>query len=219
VQKEIKFAKHARRETKPETFALCTYALVFLYSCASMTYEPIFFDGLENFGSRLDMKNDEKEYYPLIKTKIEELLNKKFSGVYLEITADKNFSEILKNKIRPERNIIFNFLKNIRPDITGFIEDSSDFIVIEFKKGRIELNDIYQTKKYRELFNAKFTFLISLEPIPTEIKRLDKAMYNQLLQAGLHWTFAFVLTQFDKQEKEFVEWYPENPFEKDSYWT
>jgi len=164
------------------------------------------------------MKNDEKEYYPLIKTKIEELLNTRVTGCYLEITANQNFSEELKNKIRPEKDIIFNFLKRVRPDITGYIKDSSDFIVIEFKKKRIELDDIYQTKKYRELFNAKFTFLISLEPILTEIKRLDKAMYNQLFKAGLNWTFVFVLVQFDKQQGEFVEWYPENPFENSVYW-
>jgi hypothetical protein len=60
--------------------------------------------------------------------------------------------------------------------------------------------------------------LISLEPIPTEIKRLDKAMNDQLLRAGLPWTFAFVLIQFDKQQGEFVEWYPENPFENSIYW-
>ena len=125
-----------------------------------------------------------------------------------------------KSKQRPERNIIFNFLKRLRPDITGFIKNkySSDFIVVEFKRDRIKLNDIYQTKRYRELFNAKFTFLISLEPIPTEIKRLDKAMNDQLLKAGLHWTFAFVLVEFDRQEKKFVEWYPGNPFKNDIYW-
>lgn len=164
------------------------------------------------------MKNNEKEYYPLIKAKLEELLRKRSTNFYLEVTANKEFTNELKNQIRPERNIIFNFLKSVRPDITGFIKDSSDLIVIEFKKKRIELNDIYQTKKYRELFNAKFTFLISLEPIPTEINRLDKAMNDQLLRAGLHWTFAFVLVQFDQQQGEFVEWYPENPFENSTYW-
>ncbi len=155
----------------------------------------------------------EEEYYKDIKDKLEELLKTKSTNIYLEITANKKFSDKLKNKIRPERNIIFNFLKSVRPDITGFIKDSSDFIVIEFKQKRIKLDDIYQTKKYRELFNAKFTFLISLEPIPTEIKRLDKAMNNQLLQGSVHWTFDFVLAQFDRQEKKFVEWYPKNPFE------
>ena len=167
------------------------------------------------------MKKDEEEYYPVIKTKLEEFLKAKTPTIYLEITANKKFSEKLKTEITPDRNIIFNFLKDVRPDITGFIKVSSnlsDFIVVEFKKEKIDLDSIYQTKKYRELFNAKFTFLISLQPIPTEIKRLDKAMNNQLLQAGLHWAFAFVLAQFDGQEKKFVEWYPENPFENDIYW-
>ncbi len=164
------------------------------------------------------MKKQEKEYYPLIKTKIGKLMKAKVSNVYLEITAEKKFSNKLKNEIRPERNIIFNFLKDIAPDITGFVKDSSDFIVIELKKERIKLDNIYQTKKYRELFNAKFTFLISLEPIPVEIKRLDKAMNNQLLQSGLPWSFAFVLVQFDRQQGKFVGWYPENPFENDIYW-
>jgi len=166
------------------------------------------------------MKNNEKEYYPLIKAKLEELLRTKSTNFYFEITANKKFSDKLKAEIREGRDIIFQFLKEASPDITGFIKNkySSDFIVVEFKRERIKLNDIYQTKRYRELFNAKFTFLISLEPIPTEIKRLDKAMNDQLLKAGLHWTFAFVLVEFDRQEKKFVEWYPENPFENDIYW-
>lgn len=167
------------------------------------------------------MKKEEKKYYPPIKDKMEELLNSRVSSVYLEITADKEFSDRLKNDIRPERNIIFNFLRTVRPDITGIVKDSgyfSDFVVIEFKKGKIELNDIYQTKRYRELFNAKFTFLVSLEPIPTEIKRLDKAMSSQLLQLGLPHIFSFVLVQFNEQQGKFVGWYPENPFENDIYW-
>jgi len=164
------------------------------------------------------MKKDEKEYYPIIKDKLEKLLKTKTPNFYSEITANKKFSDKLKANIGRDRDIIFQFLKEASPDITGFIEDSSYFIVIEFKKGRIDLKDIYQTKMYRELFNAKFTFLISLEPIPTEIKLLDKSTY--FLKAGLlSWTFAFVLTQFNIQEKEFVEWYPENPFEKDFYWN
>lgn len=162
----------------------------------------------------------EKECYPLIKTKLEELLETKSTNFYLEITANKKFSDNLKAEIREGRDIIYGFLREASPDITGFIKDkySSDFIVVEFKRKKIKLDDIYQTKKYRELFNAKFTFLISSEPIPTEIKRLDKALGYQLLKAGLHWTFTFVLVEFDKQEEKFVKWYPENPFEKDLHW-
>jgi len=189
-------------------------------NCAHITYAVTCFDKLEILRQDDSMKKEE-EYYPIIKAKLEELLKRKTQDFYLEITANKKFSDKLKVEIRKDRDIIFQFLKEAFPDITGFIKSkySSDFIVIEFKRERIRLDDIYQTKKYKDLFAAKFAFLVSLEPIPTEIKRLDKAMNDQILRAGLHWTFAFVLVQFDKQEKEFVEWYPENPFEKDFYWT
>ena len=82
------------------------------------------------------MKKEEKEYYPVIKTKIEELMHAKVRDVYLEITAEKNFSEKIKSKIRPERNIIFNFLKRLRPDITGFIKNkySSDFMLLNLRE-------------------------------------------------------------------------------------
>jgi hypothetical protein len=154
----------------------------------------------------------------LIKTSIEELLKTKASNVYLEITANKKFGDRLKNEIPLGRDIIFDFLKQAAPDITGFIKDkySSDFIVVEFKKEKIKLDDIYQTRKYRDLFNAKFAFLISLESIPEELRRLDKSVY--LLRSGLSYFQAFVLARFDLKQSGFSEWYPENPFEKETYW-
>lgn len=164
------------------------------------------------------MKKKEAEYYPLIKAKLEELLKTKTINFYLEITASKKISNKLKAEIREDRNIIFQFLKEAPPDITGFIksEHFSDFIVVEFKKGKIKLDDIYQTKKYRDLFDAKFAFLISLEPIPEEIKRLHKVLYELL--STPHYSHAFVLARFNEKVVKFVEWYPENPFKKDTCW-
>ena len=163
------------------------------------------------------MKKEEKYYIP-IKIKIEELLSNRVNNFQIEITANKKFSNHLKAEIRPERDIIFNFLKEAPPDITGFIkgEYSSDFIVIEFKEKKIKLDDIYQTKKYRDLFNAKFVFLISLEPIPEEIKRLHRATYELLSMP--HYSQAFTLAQFDEKTGNFIEWYPENPFERETCW-
>jgi len=164
------------------------------------------------------MKKEEKEYYSLIKTRIGNLVNEKVNNVHLEITADKKFSDKLKAEIRPERDIIFKFLIESPPDITGFIkgEHLSDFIVIEFKKDKIKLDDIYQTKRYRDLFNAKFAFLISLKSIPEEIKRLHKTTYQLLFTPTIY--EAFSLVYFNEESGEFREWYPENPFKKDTYW-
>jgi hypothetical protein len=165
------------------------------------------------------MKKQENEYYEIIKVKIEDLLRTKSNNFHLEITANKKFSNELKAEIDKNRDIIFHFLKEAPPDITGFIkwsEYSSDFIVIEIKKDKIKLDNIYQTKKYADLFNSKYCFLISLQPIPEEIKRLHKVTYNILSSISIY--NAFILVHFDERKNEIVEWYPENPFEKDLFW-
>lgn len=164
------------------------------------------------------MKKQEKEYYPMIKAKLEELLNTKNTNFYLETTANKKFSNKLKAEIREGRDIIFNFLKQASPDITGFIKNkySSDFIVVEFKRERIKLDDIYQARKYKDLFGAKFAFLVSLESVPEEVKRLYEVTYPLLSSFGTYG--AFVIVHFNEESGELEEWYPENPFEKDLYW-
>ena len=158
----------------------------------------------------------EKQLYEVIKERLEEILKAKFYEVYLEITADTGFSNKLKSKIPKGREIIFNFLKKARPDITGFIKENlfslfSYFIVVEIKNSSIELDDIYQTKKYAQLFGAKYALLISTDEIPEEIKRLDKAIYPYLLCGGYGYE-RIVLVHFDINKKEFVEWYKNKPF-------
>lgn len=163
-------------------------------------------------------RKEEREYYQLIKAKLESLLKTRTNNFYLEITANKKFSNKLKAEVSSNRDIIFLFLKEASPDITGFIkrEYSSDFIVVEFKKDKIKLDHIYQTRKYRDLFGAKFAFLISLQQIPEEIKRLHKVAFTLLSSPSIY--HGFVLVHFDEKSGNFVEWYPENPFKKDLYW-
>ena len=70
---------------------------------------------------------------------------------------DRTFSNRLKSQIPQHRDLIFNFLREAAPDITGFIrkEYSTDFVVVDVKNAVIKLDDIYQTRKYAELFDAK----------------------------------------------------------------
>jgi len=155
----------------------------------------------------------EKQLYEVIKERLEEILKAKFNDFYLEITADTGFSNKLKSEIPRGREIIFNFLKKARPDITGFVKENSFsyFIVVEIKSSSIELDDIYQTKKYAQLLEAKYVLLISTNEIPEEIKRLDKAIYPYLLE-GCYGYERIVLVHFDINKKEFVEWYKNKPF-------
>ncbi len=159
----------------------------------------------------------EKEYYVIIKQKFEELFRSKGVKPYLEITSSKKFSNKLKSKIPDYRHIIFYFLKEIAPDITGFIVKNSwtEFVVIEVKKEQIKLDHIYQTRKYAELFDARFVFLVSTEEIPKEIKRLSKVIYSLLSLPAYR---NLVLVYFNEEDQSFHEWYPENPFENEYYW-
>jgi hypothetical protein len=108
----------------------------------------------------------------------------------------------------------------VAPDITGYIESGilPGFIVVEVKKDKIELDDIYQLKKYSDLFDAKFSFLISLKPIPAEIKQLCQVTFLLTKLRGGDIYRAFALAQFDANSKEFVEWFEENPFAESIYW-
>ncbi len=161
----------------------------------------------------------EEEYYDVVKKKLAELFKEKSVKIYLEITARGKFSNKLKSKIPSGREIIFIFLKKLAPDITGFVEGCRlpGFVVAEVKRGKIELDDIYQLKKYADLFEARFAFLVSLEPIPEEIKRLLKVTFLiSKLKGGVY--HSFVLVRFDKNREEFTEWFEENPFLQSVYW-
>jgi mRNA-degrading endonuclease RelE of RelBE toxin-antitoxin system len=163
-------------------------------------------------GKRADKM--EREYYETIKEKLEELFKAKFTSFHLEVTANKKFSNKLKAKVSEYREIIFYFLKEAAPDITGFIEKqySTDFIVVEVKRDVIKLDDIYQTRKYAELFDARYALLISTKEIPEEIKRLSKPVYS-LLSLPAYKRMAIV--QYDEEARKFVQWFEGNPFEKE----
>ena len=49
-------------------------------------------------------------------------------------------------------------------------------MVVEVKNEVIKLEDIYQTKKYADLFDAKYALLISPEEIPEELIRFDSGV-------------------------------------------
>ena len=168
----------------------------------------------------------EEQLYEVIKEKLEEIIRKEFgNNFHLEVTAEGKFSNELKSAIPTGREIIFSFLRKARPDITGFVEEDSyfvvtkiksiSFIVVEIKDRLIELDDIYQIKKYAELFGAKYALLISTNEIPEEIKRLGEAicLYRSPCLPGIYEYKRVALVHFDTDKNEFIEWYEKNPFE------
>jgi len=166
------------------------------------------------------MSLKERDFYEQIKFNLEKLFKEKADNIYFELTADKSFSDVLKSAIPKGHDIIFNFLKTkeARPDITGFIKTrfGYEFIVAELKTTTLKLNDIYQLRKYADLLNARFGFLISLHPIPEEIKRLTSKV-SQILHSG-NWRQRIIIAYFNPKSDNLVGWYPHNPFEEDFLW-
>lgn len=161
----------------------------------------------------------EQDYYSILKQRFTELFESKGCKVYLEITAG-GFTDRLKEQIPQSRNIIFSFLgaRGIFPDITGFVEKeySKDFIVVEAKNERVKLDHIYQLRKYADLLDAKFALLVSTKEIPAEIKALSKVEWKLL---GRNYPLPqLTLVRFNRDVNQFVEWFEENPFEKELYW-
>ena len=157
-----------------------------------------------------------KDYYEPIKKEFEELFKAEGES-YFEITAGKRFTNKLKEEIPSNRNIIYTFLKKASPDITGFLRTDfgARFVVIEIKDAEIELDHIFQARKYTYLFDARYAFLVSTHEIPVEVKELSKTAF---ILRGLPFYGRLTLVQFDKVAGSLVDWYEENPFMQDHYW-
>ena len=161
------------------------------------------------------MKGMERDLYGWIQYKLEEMFKNKFNNCHLEITSNGNFSEEIKSKVPDFYDIIFSFLKKKNsPDLTGFVKEQHniEFITVEIKNDVITLEDVYQAKRYADLFRAKYGFLISTKSIPTEIKRLCQKIPILYIAGTAHATLK--LGEFDTGRREILEgkWFPEHPF-------
>lgn len=155
----------------------------------------------------------ERALYESVKVWLERLLEQNYASVRLEVTAYKQFSNVLQSQIDPYRELVFAFLKEAAPDITGFVKkDSSslrEFVVVEVKAGPIKLDDIYQVRKYAELFDARNALLLSTSEIPEKIIRLSRIVPSLLT---LHGGYGKVtLVRFEDNGSR-VTWSSDCPF-------
>src|SRR5258708_25649314 len=160
----------------------------------------------------------EKDWYAAVEAKLGEQLCGVVDEVYLETGATKGFSERVKAAIPEGREIVFSFLRR-RPDIIGYVnrEYSKDLITVEVKEKSLSIEDIYQAKMYKEVFGARYGFLISATPIPEALKRLWKQTYS-IQHSANDSTYSFLaIAQFHLAGR-FCEWFEENPFVKEFYW-
>src|SRR6266852_6382387 len=156
----------------------------------------------------------ERSYYESVKNWLEQILKEKYASFHLEVTAYRQFSNALQSQIDSHRELIFAFLKEAAPDITGFVKKDSaslrEFVVVEVKTAPIKLDDIYQTRKYAELFDARYALLISTSEIPEKISRLSRVVYSLLALPAYK---QLTLVRFEANGSRST-WFPDCPFGK-----
>jgi hypothetical protein len=117
-------------------------------------------------GSRPPIKMGlESAIYEGVKSDLGKIFLERFGrSAHLEITDRGQFSDTIRSQVPDNREIVFAFLESRKafPDITGFVTggvsgirlSGTRFITVEIKRTRIELDDVYQAKKYADLFGA-----------------------------------------------------------------
>jgi len=160
----------------------------------------------------------ERDWYDPIEAKLVEKLLGVADDFYLETCATKGFSERVKAAIPAGREIVFSFLRK-KPDILGYVnrQYSKDIITVEVKEKSLAIEDIYQAKMYKEVFGARYGFLITATAIPEALKRLCKQTYP--IQHSSHDdTYSFLAIAEFHRAGGFVEWFEDDPFLKEFYW-
>jgi hypothetical protein len=160
----------------------------------------------------------EADLYDPVQLKLSEELTGKVSKFWLETSA-RGFSERIKAAIPPGREIIFNFLR-YKPDIMGLVEREyqKDLLTVEVKEKTLKIDDIYQAKMYKEVLGARYGFLVSAAPIPEELKRLCRTTFSILHSIDDH-TFRFLAIAQFHPVGGFIDWFEENPFDKEFFWN
>lgn len=159
--------------------------------------------------------SDEAKYYPIVRDWLQELLRQRFPWCHLEVTANGKFSGKTKEHIPQGREIIFHFLKQAAPDLTGFVtrERGRGFIVVEVKTTTIGLKDVSQVRGYAELFEARWSLLLSTREIPEEFRRLHQEapeIFSTLTGHGAI-TLGWLREQGGRWD---AQWFPAAPFAK-----
>jgi hypothetical protein len=132
----------------------------------------------------------ESDLYEPVKQALEKLLAAS-TDIHVEITAN-GISKVSQRRLD---DAAFLFLKSekTQPDIMGYLlEEVSPFglelakrghratVIAEIKNDEIRIPDIYQAKRYAEVFDADYAFLISSEDVSEDVKRFVRNRPNVL---------------------------------------
>ncbi len=140
-------------------------------------------------------------------------------SVHLEIAATRGLSEQVKRAIPAGREIVFSFLRQHRPDIIGVIDGGGlNLVVAEVKAKSLTLDDVYQAKQYKEVLGARCGFLVTVVPIPEDLRRMCDQNWDIWRSVSDDVYKFLAISQFDIATGKFVDWFREDPFQQAYFW-
>ena len=155
----------------------------------------------------MDIMIESDLYLPIKKDIYQTLKEAGCEGLHIEITANNSFSNLLRKKFGEVLSLLD---KSFSPDLSGLYHKNGEKkIILEVKKEKITIQNIYQTISYQELIDADIGLLVSPEEIPLQIKKfLNK--HQRILQDKKRNIF---IIKFDKIGEKILEssWYPFQP--------
>ena len=164
---------------------------------------------------------NEAELYEPVMSCLREAFAAVGKTVRLEVGATMGLSEQVKRAIPEGKEIVFSFLRQHRPDIIGVIEGEpllSRLFIAEVKAKSLTLENVYQTKRYKDLLEAKAGFLVTIHPIPEDLRRLCSQNWDILSSASDSAYKFLAICRFDIGTGKFIDWFRENPFQKEHFW-
>ena len=142
-------------------------------------------------------------------------------SVRFEIAATLGLSEQAKRAIPKGSDIVFGFLRQHRPDIVGVIEGDvilNPLVVAEVKAKSLTLDNVFQAKRYKDLLQAKCGFLVTVEPIPEDLRRLCEQNRDIWYSASDSSYKFLTICQFDITAGKFTDWFRDDPFQQAHFW-
>jgi len=159
---------------------------------------------------------DEAKLYLPVRNALESYFCPGSEHCLIEVTADR-VSDKLQEKL-PDDVLFLLKGGEVRPDILGRVEHPigskafyyhSFFVTAEVKDGAPTINDLFQAKKYGEIYSAAITLLASTQKPEERLLRLLKRNPVLLhLPMSMHLAY---LCRFSVKDGLIDWWFPEQP--------
>ncbi len=164
----------------------------------------------------IESEEKEKRLYSGVRDALQSYFCPGSVDCIFEVTAE-GVSDELQGKLQDEVLFLLGS-RELRPDILGRVEHPveskafyyhSFFVTAEVKDGTPTVNDLFQAKKYGEIYEAAISLLVSTQKPEERLLRLLKRK-SILLQLPMS-MFSTYLCKFSAKDETIDWWFPQHP--------